>query len=298
MNAQPTSTLPELEKLWNFSDPVATEQKFKELLPAAESLGAESYKGELLTQIARTYSLRRMFNEAHETLDIVEQMPLDHYPLVEARYLLERGRTFNSANEKTRARELFLKAWNHCKLEQLDYLAVDAAHMLAIAEHNPDVQIQWNEAAIRYAETAIDPKAMQWLGSLYNNTGWSYHDKGDYQKALKTFEKGLVFRTVNQHPIKTILIAKWCVARANRSLGNIDEALRLQQILKAEYEKHALKSDGYVFEELALLFDLKGDAAAAKEAAQNALNILSADSYFMQNESTRVDKLKALAGLN
>lgn len=296
MNTQPTTALPEIEKLWNFSDPAATELKFRELLPAAESAGATSYHGELLTQIARTYSLRRMFDKAHETLDVVEQMDLDEYPLVEARYLLERGRTYNSANEKTRARELFLKAWNHCKLEQLDYLAVDAAHMLAIAEHNPDVQLQWNETAIRYAETAIDPKAMQWLGSLYNNTGWSYHDKGDYAKALKTFEKGLVFRTVNQHPIKTILIAKWCVARANRSLGNIDEALRLQQILKAEYEKHELKSDGYVFEELALLYDLKADAAAAKEAAQNALDTLAADSYFMQHEADRVVKLKSLVG--
>ncbi len=296
MNPQPTTALPEINKLWNYSDPAATEVKFRELLPAANDVGDVSYKGELLTQIARTYSLRRMFDKAHETLNEVEQMPLEEYPVVEARYLLERGRAYNSANEKFRARELFLKAWEHCKLEQLDYYAVDAAHMLAIAEHNPTVQLQWNEAAIRYAETAIDPAAMQWLGSLYNNTGWSYHDQGNYTKALKVFEKALVFRTVHNHAINTILIAKWCVARAHRSLGNIDEALRLQQNLKAEYEKRELKNDGYVFEELALLYDLKGDTAAAKESAELAHEALSTDNYFTTNETARLGKLKDLAG--
>ncbi len=297
MNPQPITALPEINKLWNYSDPAGTELKFKELLQVATEQGDVSYQGELLTQIARTYSLRKMFDKAHETLNQVEQMPLEQYPLISVRYLLERGRAYNSANEKFRARELFLKAWDMAKLEQLDYYAVDAAHMLAIAEHNPTVQLQWNEAAIRYAETAEDPAAMQWLGSLYNNTGWSHHDQGNFEKALKVFEKALVFRTVHNHPINTILIAKWCVARAQRAVGNIDEALRLQQNLKAEYEKRELNSDGYVFEELALLYDAKGDKAAAAAAAKTAYNLLSNDNYFKENETARFGKLKLLAGV-
>lgn len=296
MNPQPTTALPEINKLWNYSDAAGTELKFRELLPVATEQGDVSYQGELLTQIARTYSLRKMYDKAHETLNQVEQMDLELYPVIAVRYLLERGRTYNSASEKFRARELFLKAWDMAKLEQLDYYAVDAAHMLAIAEHNPTVQLQWNEAAIRYAETAEDPTAMQWLGSLYNNTGWTYHDQGNFKKALNVFERALVFRTVHNHPINTILIAKWCVARAQRSLGNIDEALRLQLNLKGEYEKRELTSDGYVFEELALLHDLKGDKAAAKEAASIAFAQLSSDNYFMENETARLEKLKGLVG--
>jgi len=296
MEAPIQTKLPNINKLWDYNDPAATEQKFKALLPEAIAQGDVSYQGELLTQIARTYSLRKMFDQAHTTLNEVEQMPLDQYPVVAVRYLLERGRAYNSANEKFRARELFLRAWELGKLEQLDYYAVDAAHMLAIAEHSPTVQLQWNEAAIRYAETAEDPAAMQWLGSLYNNTGWSHHDMGNYKKALNIFERALVFRTVHQHPIKAILIAKWCVARAHRSLDNIDEALRLQELLKAEYEKNGLPEDSYVLEELALLYEQKGSLPAAQEVAKRAFWNLSNDAYFKENEKDRLEKLMQLGG--
>ncbi len=295
MDIQTKTPLPDINKLWNYTDPAATEQRFRELLPEAIAQGNVNYQGELLTQIARTYSLRKMFAEAHDTLNQVEGLPLQQYPLVHVRYLLERGRAYNSANERYRAKELFLKAWEMAKREELDYYAVDAAHMLAIAEHNPTVQLQWNEAAIRYAETAIDPSAMQWLGSLYNNTGWTYHDMGNFAKALNIFERALVFRTVHQHSLKTILIAKWCVARAHRSLGNVDEALRLQTRLKEEYERNQLPQDGYVYEELALLHDLKGDKPAAKESATVAHGLLSTDNYFRENEQERLEVIKNLS---
>lgn len=296
MDTQTKTPLPEINKLWNFNDPATTEQQFRELLPEAIAQGNLDYQGQLLTQIARTYSLRKMFAQAHDVLNQVEQMPLEQYPLVYVRYLLERGRAYNSANEKYRAKEFFLKAWERAKREELDYYAVDAAHMLAIAEHNPTVQLQWNEAAIRYAETAIDPTAMQWLGSLYNNTGWSYHDMGNYAKALNIFERALVFRTVHKHAPNTILIAKWCVARAHRSLGNVDEALRLQLRLKEEYEQYQLRQDGYVYEELALLYDLKAQPEAAKQAATVAIALLNADQYFKEHEQARLAKLQQLAG--
>jgi len=53
------------------------------------------------------------------------------------RYLLERGRTFNSAGEKDRARPLFVQAWEIAGAAGLEGLAVDAAHMVPIVVGGP-----------------------------------------------------------------------------------------------------------------------------------------------------------------
>ncbi len=295
MNIPSTAAMPDINKLWDYNNPAATEQKFRKLLPEAIEQGNISYQGQLLTQIARTYSLRKMFDEAHRTLKEVEQLPLV-YPVVQVRYLLEKGRAYNSAGKKEEAKEQFLQAWKLAKREELDYYAVDAAHMMAIAETEPILQIQWNDTAIRYAETAIDPSAMQWLGSLYNNLGWTYHDQGNFVKALNLFERAWVYRTINKSPIANILIAKWCVARANRSLGNIDEALMMQQQLVADYDERELPQDAYVYEELALLNTLKGNQPAAQQAAKIAYDLLSKDTHFIEKEHERWEQLRGLAG--
>ena len=87
---------------------------------------------ELLTQIARTFSLRGQFDEAHKQLSEVERQLSSASPPARIRYLLERGRTFNSAGEKEKARDLFTEAWELAQAVHKEGLAVDAAHMLAI----------------------------------------------------------------------------------------------------------------------------------------------------------------------
>src|SRR6185503_17574880 len=91
--------LPAFDKLWNYNDPVATEAKFRELLPAAEKSADLSHHAQLLTQIARTQGLQGRFDGAHATLDSVEKMLTDDLKLARVRYLLERGRAFNSAGQ-------------------------------------------------------------------------------------------------------------------------------------------------------------------------------------------------------
>lgn len=63
-------------------------------------------------------------------------------------------------------------------------LAIDAAHMLGIVDP-PDQAIQWHERAIQLAEAATDPQARRWPGPLYNNLGWTYHDRGDEALAIQ-----------------------------------------------------------------------------------------------------------------
>ena len=59
---------PDFDKLWDFNDPAATEQTFRALLPRAAGSGDESYRAQLLTQIARAQGLQRKFDEAHGEL--------------------------------------------------------------------------------------------------------------------------------------------------------------------------------------------------------------------------------------
>ena len=177
----------DFDQLWNYGNPERTEQQFRALIPAAQAHPDPEYYPQLLTQIARTFSLRRKFDEAHAVLDQAETLLQEHTPIAWIRYLLERGRSFNSAGDKSQALTLFSQAWEQANAVGAAFYAVDAAHMAAIAEQGNSA-MEWNLKAIGIAENSSDPRAHGWLGSLYNNTGWDYHDKGDFTKALDLFQ--------------------------------------------------------------------------------------------------------------
>ena len=194
------SNLPDFDQLWDYNDPEKTEKVFKELVSESRNSGDREYQAQLLTQIARSHSLRRNFEDAHRILDDVEKMinvvaaALDiQTPVARIRCILERGRAHNSAGQIEAARPLFLEAWELARNAREDYHAVDAAHMLGICEPG-DASLMWNNRAMEVAEASDDPRAQGWLGALYNNTGWTYHDADQYERALDLFEKGLAWR--------------------------------------------------------------------------------------------------------
>lgn len=178
----------EFDKLWNYSKPDETEKKFREILPEIKASGDKSAYIQLLTQIARTLGLQRKFDEAHKLLNETEPQLTDDDPVSQIRYLLERGRTFNSSGEKEKAEGLFLKAYELGLKTGEDNLSVDAAHMMAIVKSG-ELSLDWNETAMKLAENSSEPAAKKWLGSLYNNTGWTYFEMKEYDKALELFEK-------------------------------------------------------------------------------------------------------------
>lgn len=292
------SNLHDFDRLWDYDDPEKTEKVFKELFAESRNSGDREYQAQLLTQIARTHSLRRDFEEAHRILDDVEKMinvvatALDiETPVARIRYLLERGRTHNSAGDIEAARSFFLEAWERARNARQDYHAVDAAHMLGICEPK-DASLMWNNRAMEAAEASDDPRAKDWLGALYNNTGWTYHDAGEYERALELFEKGWAWRRELDNPQAT-QIAKWAVARAKRSLGRTEEALAMQQSLLEEHES-AGTSDGYVFEETAECLLTLGRPDEARLHFNRACVELSKDDWLTENEPERLERLKRL----
>lgn len=285
--------LPDFDSLWNYDDPAGTESKFRELLPQAQASGNSAYHAELLSQIARTLGLQQKFSEAHTLLDSIEPMVSENTPRPMVRYLLERGRVFNSSKQPDSAKPLFVQAWELAKASKVENFAVDAAHMIAIATSEAADKMAWNLTAIAYAEQASDPGARRWLGSLYNNTGWTYFEQKQYDSAQALFEKALTFRTEQGKP-GPIRIAKWCVARGYRALGRFEDALAMQQALEKEYRESGEDQDGYVFEELGeCLLELKRPAEARPWFAK-AYEYLSKDQWLARDEPARLERLKSL----
>jgi len=177
----------DFDKLWDYSKPDETEKKFRQLLSEAERANDPSYLAQLLTQIARTQGLQNRFDEAHATLDRVEKMLTDDLKLARIRYLLERGRVFNSSGKPDRAMPLFVQASELAIAEKENRYAIDAIHMIAIAEPDPQKQVEWNLKGIAMAQA--DPKQRGWLFSLYNNIAESYALLKDYQSALSYINK-------------------------------------------------------------------------------------------------------------
>ena len=181
--------LPDFDKLWDFQVPDETERKFRELLPRAEASGDRDYHLQLLTQVGRTLGLQGKFAEAHALLDEVEGNLTDDLKVARVRCLLERGRAFNSSKKGDLARPAFLEAWELARSCKADRFAVDAAHMMAIVAP-PDEKLSWNVKGMELAEGSGDESARRWLGTLYNNIGWDYHDDGEYERALEVHRKG------------------------------------------------------------------------------------------------------------
>ncbi len=288
------NTVLDIDDLWDFSDPARSEAKFLAALAEAED---ESLAAEIQTQIARTYSLRRQFDEAHETLDVVASVLPRVDPRVEVRYLLERGRTWNSSGVKDKAREVFLAAFDAGKRVGDDNLVVDAAHMMAIVEE-PEAALEWNLLGFRIVDQTQQEKARKWIGALSNNIAWTYHDTGDYETALQYFEKGLEYRrTVGAEP--GLRIARWAVARCLRSLLRVEESLAEQMAIKDHYYPGysfgSQDMDGYVVEEIAECLYALGRHDEARPYFGAAAELLGKDDWFVANEAKRLERLLALA---
>ena len=285
-----TGPLPRIGGLWDFGNPAATEGKFRELLPRARASGDRAYLAELLTQIARTEGLQKRFDEAERTLVEAEALLGPGTDRARVLVLLERGRVLNSSKRAAEAKPLFLRAWDEGRAAGLDGLAVDAAHMAAIVE-GPEEALAWNLKAMAFAEASADPEAKQWLGPLYNNTGWDHHRAGRLEEAMDCFRKSLAWRE-QRSPGKT-LVERWCVARCLRSLGRVEEALKEQRALLALTDA-AGKPDGFVHEEVAECLLALGRKDEARPHFRKAHELLSKDPWLPRDEPARLARLEEL----
>jgi len=274
----------DIDALWEYADPAASEARFRAALAAASG---DNVRLELLTQIARTHSLRGDLASAHRVLDEIEPRLASAGVAPRVRALLERGRCFNSAGEPARARPLFEAALRQAEAARLDGLAVDAAHMIAIT-HGGSVQaIEWNRRGLALARASQDAKARALIPALLNNLAWDLHDMRRYAEALPLFEEALAEWRARRAPEQT-RVAQWSVARCLRSLGRHEEALAMQRRLEA-----LPTTDGHVFEEIAENLAALHREAEARPYFARAADELGKDPQFVKTEAARLESLRA-----
>ncbi|MDQ0754373.1 hypothetical protein [Arthrobacter sp. B3I4] len=169
-----------LDRMWNFEDPGLSESRFRAAMedPAYDA----DERAEFATQLGRAIGLQGRFEEADALLESID----GDEPTVAVRVLLERGRLLNSGGRAQMAVPLFEHAAELADHLAEDFLAVDALHMLAIADtaHTET----WTRSALEYASTAQDPRTKRWMVPLHNNLGWTLHEAGRCTEAMVEFQ--------------------------------------------------------------------------------------------------------------
>jgi tetratricopeptide (TPR) repeat protein len=271
--------------LWDFDHPERSEQRFRAALPTV----AGDDRLILLTQIARTYSLRGWFDDAHRLLDRIEAvLPQSTTPAVRVRYHLERGRSFRSAGQLERARPHFDLALTIAQATGEEALALDAIHMLALGETG-DAALELHRRGIAAARAAKDPAAQRWAVSMLNNLGLALREQGRLAEALAVFEDNQREAERLQLPARRD-VARWQIARTLREMRRHEEALSIQRQLEAG----SAQVDGFVLEEIAELLHALGRTAEARPYFARAHTLLSQLPAAQRPPPERLARLRAL----
>ncbi|AXJ09774.1 hypothetical protein [Arthrobacter sp. PM3] len=168
-----------LDQLWDFDDPAGSEARFR---AAVADAGYDvDERAELTTQLGRAIGLQGRFEEADALLDSVD----GDEPTVAVRVLLERGRVLNTSGHPEMAVPLFEQAAELADHLGEEFLAVDALHMLAIADSGHAET--WTRSALEYASTVHDERTKRWIVALHNNLGWTLHGAGRCTEAMVEF---------------------------------------------------------------------------------------------------------------
>lgn len=238
-----------IDRLWDFSDPEASEARFREA--AADETSSPHLRAVLSTQLARALGIQRRTDEALAVLDIVAATgsapgdPESYAAELRARVFIERGRIAASDRRPADAVPELTRGVREAALAGSTFLVLDALHMLALNDVGHEEE--WATEGFDVLDGSRDPRVLRWGVALHNNLGWTLHDSGRLTGALLQFEQAVAsadaYGTAEQRHV-----ARWSVARCLRSLGRTDEALAMQRDLAA-----ARPEDRYVQAEIEAL---------------------------------------------
>ena len=277
-----------LRPFWDFDDLDATERRFHEQLELEES---DAGRAEVMTQLARVAGLRGDFEEGDRLLD--EARTHGRENAVAQTYIdLERGRLRRSSGDPAAALPLFESAFVAALRADQHFVAVDAAHMAALAAADREGFLAWTQRGIDLAEEREG--ASYWLGPLLNNLGWEYYEAADYALALDAFERALRARERDPANASAIEIARYAVGKTLRALDRTQEAIPLLEQAVAWTER-AGKPDGWFHEELAEEYAAVGRPEDARDHARRAISLLGAEDPSFAEDEPRKCHLTSLA---
>jgi tetratricopeptide (TPR) repeat protein len=278
-----------LREPWDFDDLDGTEARFRKQLAEEDSSAG---RAEVLTQLARVDGLRGEF-EAGERLLGEAEAQAGTSQVARVRIELERGRLRRSSGDAEGALPLFESAFEKAHEAGELFIAVDAAHMAALAAPDADGFTAWTSRGVQLAEGA-EPSVRYWLGPLLNNLGWQQYESGAYEKALATFERALAERERDPENRQGIELALYCVAKTLRALSRASDGIPLLERAAASAATGG-RSDGWLHEELAETYAAVGRKADAREHAEAALALLPGPDPEFDAEGERASRLRAMA---
>jgi tetratricopeptide (TPR) repeat protein len=278
-----------LRAFWSFDDLDASEDRFRARL-AEES--SDPGRAEVLTQLARVEGLRGAFDAGERLLEEAESLA-GASAVARARIDLERGRLRRSSGDPAAALPLFESAFATAGAADELFIAVDAAHMAALAAPDDEGFDEWTRRGIELAESA-EPSVRYWLGSLLNNLGWHRFEAGHHDQALAAFRRALEERERDPGNPEPIALARYAVAKALRALDRPEEARPLLEEAVAWVDAEG-QPDGWYHEELAETYAALGREGDAREHAQEALALLAETDPGFEPDGTRAERLRSLA---
>jgi tetratricopeptide (TPR) repeat protein len=278
-----------LRPLWDFDDLDASEARFRAKLSEEASAAG---RAEVLTQLARVEGLRGDFEAGERHVEEAESLAGES-EIAWARIDLERGRLRRSSGDPAAAYPLFVASFERARRAGELYVAVDAAHMAALAAPENGGFVEWTNRGIELAESA-DPSARYWLGPLSNNLGWQHYDAGAYEEALDAFQRALAERERDPQNHAAIELALYAVAKALRALGRAEAGVPSLERALASASGDG-RSDGWLHEELAESYASVGRLADAGEQARLALPLLAGADPDFEEDGERARRLRSLA---
>ncbi|MGH3065890.1 MAG: tetratricopeptide repeat protein [Gaiellaceae bacterium] len=276
-----------LRQFWNFDDLDISEERFRTRLEVESGSG----RAEVLTQLARVEGLRADFDDGELLIEEAEAIA-GRTLVARARIDLERGRLRRSSGDSGSALPLFESAFALALEADELVIAVDAAHMAALAAPDRAGFVAWTERGAELA--AAHDVARYWLGPLLNNLGWEYFEAGDNERALDAFERALRARERDPSDANGIALARYAVGKALRTLGRSEEALPLLE-QAVEWAESRGAPDGWLHEELALEYAALGRLDEAREHARRALLLLDKADPSLAEDLQRLARLRAIA---
>lgn len=286
---------PEIREVWDFGDPAASETQFRDLAAQAEVAGDEVFHAEAMTQVARTFSLLRQFEDANAVLDQVEAGPAADHPRVQVRVLLERGRTLNSGGDASAALALFEEAVPIALEADEYFLAGDAIHMAGIAA-DTEGEEHWMQVLEDNIARVPDDGLLYWRGPMHNNLGWTYFFADRFADAVEEFRASGSAYAAQDGKRMEALLAGYGEGRSLRNLERCSDALTILMASYSAIQEEFQLQDEYLAEEIALCHAALGDEEAAQPWAQLSYDAFVAQDWFVESESARLEVLRVLAG--
>jgi tetratricopeptide (TPR) repeat protein len=285
----PEHTLPDLDTIWNYQDPEASEARFRALLPRAKEQRA--YHIELLTQLARSVCLQRRYDDAHAILDEAEACLTDDLRRPRLRCHLERSRILNDTGHPQASIAQAQKARDiGDEIGEL-HLTADALHMIAYVVPDDEEAIHWHDVAIEFCEAHVaDERMRRWLSTLYINVGDKYEALGRFAEGIDSVNEGIDVAEKLGLTTK-VLRARCLLARLHR----LDDRLAQAKTM-IESVRNAGFAEGWVHEELAECLQAAGKPADAAREFRRAHELFSKDPWYPPTRMERLARIKRLAG--